>query len=187
MSRQGKAYVLSDSELKRLRTLVSAGRHGQRNECLIDFSFLLGMRSKEMSLIRVDQVVDGSGEIKSGFLLEKDQTKTENREIYLSHKALRKRLKEYIGTRRSGLLFRSQKGAGFTPNTLGMLFKGMYKSAGIVGAKSHSGRRSFATKLIERGYDIKSVSILMGHASITMTEKYFSANPYKLSDMVAGM
>lgn len=45
----------------------------------------------------------------------------------------------------------------------------IYKNAGIVSAGSHSARRLFATKIIERDIDIKAVSRLMGHASISMT------------------
>ena len=60
------------------------------------------------------------------------------------------------------------------------LFSQLYKQAGIIGASSHSGRRSFATKLIERGVDIKAVSRLMGHASISMTAQYVEDNPVRL-------
>jgi integrase/recombinase XerD len=39
----------------------------------------------------------------------------------------------------------------------------MYQDAKLQGVSSHSGRRTFATILIEKGVDIKAVSILMGH------------------------
>ena len=66
-----------------------------------------------------------------------------------------------------------------------MLFKRLYRDAGIRGAKSHSGRRTFATRLIEKGFDIKSVSLLMGHRSIQTTARYIQENPLKLGGMVA--
>jgi integrase/recombinase XerD len=41
-------------------------------------------------------------------------------------------------------------------------------------------RRTFATRLIERGVDIKAVSRLMGHANISMTAQYVEDNPVRL-------
>lgn len=39
----------------------------------------------------------------------------------------------------------------------------LYRDAGLKGASSHSGRRSFATRLIDRGADVETVSLLLGH------------------------
>ncbi len=39
---------------------------------------------------------------------------------------------------------------------------------------------TFATKLIERGVDIKAVFRLMGHSSISMTAQYVEDNPVRL-------
>jgi integrase/recombinase XerD len=41
----------------------------------------------------------------------------------------------------------------------------LYRDAGIRGGSSHSGRRSFASNLIEQGHDIETVQQLLGHAS----------------------
>ncbi|WP_366931905.1 tyrosine-type recombinase/integrase [Paraburkholderia xenovorans] len=40
----------------------------------------------------------------------------------------------------------------------------LYRDAGIRGGSSHSGRRSFASNLIEQGHDIETVQQLLGHA-----------------------
>ena len=61
-----------------------------------------------------------------------------------------------------------------------MLFKRMYRWAGLDEASSHSGRRTFATSLIEHGVDIKAVSTLMGHSSLAMTARYVDKNPMRL-------
>jgi integrase/recombinase XerD len=56
----------------------------------------------------------------------------------------------------------------------------MYRWAGLDQASSHSGRRTFATSLIEGGTDIKAVSSLMGHSSVAMTAQYVEDNPVRL-------
>ncbi len=111
------------------------------------------------------------------------------RHIYLTNSKVQKVLLDYIEERKADKklpfnynapLFLSQNGDKFSPNSLQQLFGQLYKQAGIIGASSHSGGRSFATKLIERGVDIKAVSRLMGHASISMTAQYVEDNPVRL-------
>jgi integrase/recombinase XerD len=65
------------------------------------------------------------------------------------------------------------------------LFHRLYKAAGVSGARSHSGRRWFATELISKGIDIKSVSVLMGHSSVAMTARYAEDNPQRLRRIAA--
>ena len=59
----------------------------------------------------------------------------------------------------------------------------LYKKAGINGT-SHSGRRSFSTRLIRHNVDIYSIQQLMGHASIVTTQEYFASDPNLLKDKV---
>lgn len=81
-------------------------------------------------------------------------------------------------------LFLSQKGGAFSPNTMQRLIANLYKK-GDVRASSHSGRRSFATRLIENGTDIYAVMELMGHSSIQTTQTYFATNPERLKRLSA--
>ena len=188
--REGQAKVLNEDELKRVYAIASTGRNGKRDTALLDFSFKLGLRVKEISSLMIDDLLDSSGKIQDSFHLTADQAKgNRGRTIHLTNKKLRKNLEDYLEVRGADInrhLFKSQKTA-FTPNSLQQLFKRMFDKAGIKGAKSHSGRRTFATKLIEKGFDIKSVSILMGHSSIQTTARYISENPVRLAEMVAGL
>ena len=188
--REGKAKVLNEDELKKLYVFAGDGRHGARNICLVDFSFKLGLRAKEMSSLMISDVVDGKGHISESFYLVPENTKgTKGRTVFLTNKSVRKHLSQYLGTRKDDNnrhLFKSQK-TSFSPNSMQMLFARLYKAADIAGAKSHSGRRTFATNLIELGVDIKSVSMLMGHSNIQTTAGYIQDNPVKLGKLVAGL
>jgi len=185
--REGKAKVLSESELKRVYIIASDNRMAKRDVCLLDFSFKLGLRVKEMASLMIDDVINENGKIRDSFHLKADQSKGKNgRYVYLSNKKLRKNLENYLASRDKDLnrhLFKSQKTI-FSANSLQQLFKRLYNKAGINGAKSHSGRRTFATTLIEKGFDIKSVSVLMGHSNIQTTARYITENPVRLGEMV---
>lgn len=185
-----RAAVLDESLIKRLIAVAKDSKHGLRNEAMIYLSFGLGLRAKELASLKIKDVILPSGEIRDELLLGRKATKGGKvRLVYLTQPAVRKSLTRYISHRREveGILFnhdsallKSQKGSAFSPNTLQQLFARLYESAGINGASSHSGRRTFATGLIESGVDIKAVSTLMGHASVAMTARYVENNPARL-------
>jgi integrase/recombinase XerD len=82
-------------------------------------------------------------------------------------------------------LFLSQKGGAFSPNSLQRLFSTLYQDlAGIEGATSHSGRRTFATNLLSGGANIKELQVLMGHSSINTTAIYVQEDPERLANLV---
>lgn len=182
--------MLTPDEFKRLLKIVSMSRNAKRDTLLILFSFGLGLRAIEMAAIKLHQVIDADGNIIE--MLKLVRTKGQKpRDVFITDPRIRKALLAYIDYRKeraakkrdvfalSQPLFLSQKGSHFSNRSLALLFKNLYLSAGI-NATSHSGRRQFATNLIEQGVDIKSLQTLMGHCSITETAKYIQTNPEKL-------
>jgi len=59
-----------------------------------------------------------------------------------------------------------------------------YKQAGIKGS-SHSGRRTFAGKVLTSTGDMEIVAGLLGHASIECSQRYINVIPDTLSAMFA--
>jgi site-specific recombinase XerD len=53
---------------------------------------------------------------------------------------------------------------------------GLYRAAGLKGT-SHSGRRTFATRLLAKGATIDEVRLLLGHADIDQTRRYIDVDP----------
>ena len=190
MNQEKKAPVLTQSQFKQVVAAARAHDQGPRNVALLYFSTALGLRAKEMSQLKVRDVMTADGKIKDEVLLTRATTKGgKQRLVYLANKDVRKALAAYLDDRRTeeagplhqpSALFKSRKGGGFSPNTMQMLFKRMYRWAGLDHASSHSGRRTFATSLIERGVDIKAVASLMGHSTVAMTARYVDDNPIRL-------
>ncbi len=191
MAKQGKAKVLTDDEFKRLLRVAQSGQHANRNITILYFSFGLGLRAKELALLNLGDVFDCvQQKIYDQAFMNSLQVKGESaRFLYLTNSKLRKALATYIEETKpkhdfpyhpERPLFLSQKAGRFSPNSIQQLLYHLYQLAGIKGASSHSGRRTFATRLIEKGVDIKAVSTLMGHRSITMTAKYVEDNPVRL-------
>lgn len=195
MTMLGKAKVPTTVELKRIMSLSRTGQHGKRNLALLQVSYRLGFRAKEMASLRVRDVLDEFGQLRDEFALSATMTKGGTpRVAYLTNQAVRQPLKDYLDDRRDredalfnveSALFKSQKGGSFTPNTMQQLLRRLHDLAGIVGGRSHSGRRWFATELISKGVDLKAVSTLMGHSSVAMTARYADDNPQRLRRIAA--
>ena len=191
MKREKKAPILTERQFRQAVAVARTHQHAARNVALLHFSAALGLRAKELSLLLVVDVLVPDGTIKDEVLLTRATTKgRKQRLVYLTNKEVRRALAAYLEERRRTEvialhpltpLFKSAKGGAFSPNTMQMLFKRMYRWAGLDQASSHSGRRTFATSLIEQGVDIKAVSNLMGHASVSMTARYVEDNPLRLS------
>lgn len=80
---------------------------------------------------------------------------------------------EYPGYNREGYVFCQENGQPYEPRTYQDLFKRCVRRAGIKDANFHSLRHTFATRSLEQGMDVVTLSRLLGHAnpSITM-DKY---------------
>jgi len=55
------------------------------------------------------------------------------------------------------------------PRTMQNHFAKNTKAANLVGVNFHATRHSFASRCIEAGVDVKSLSEMLGHASVTIT------------------
>ena len=55
-------------------------------------------------------------------------------------------------------------------------FRTACKRAGVEGLRFHDLRHTFASRLVERGADIVTVQILLGHSTVTLTQRYTHSN-----------
>lgn len=61
----------------------------------------------------------------------------------------------------------------------------LYQRAGIKGGSSHSGRRTFAGKVLAATGDMETVAQLLGHSSIDCSQRYVDVDPATLEAMFA--
>ncbi len=121
-------------------------------------SFLGGLRAGEIAALKLRHVVNDDGSVRDRIHLSNGETKGDRQRTVIVGKKLQKEVARYIKQRHwhtlDAPLIRSQKGGHFSPTTMVMLFRRIYDEAGIPDAKSHSGRRSFITKLANKGVSL---------------------------------
>ena len=101
---------------------------------------------------------------------------------------------EYPGYNQEGYVFCQENGQPYEPRTYQDLFKRCVRQAGIKDANFHALRHTFATRSLEQGMDVVTLSRLLGHAnpSITMDkyghalDDHKRASIGKLGDVYAG-
>ena len=191
----GKSRVLTSSEFKRVVKMQQTNKYAIRNICCLYISYFLGLRAKEIASLTIGSFVDTSGNLKKEVLLKRKMTKNSvQRRCYLTNDKLKKVVTNYLELRKKtntyhldAPLILSQKRCAFTPDTMQKLFGRMYRAVGLDGASSHSGRRTFATKLIENGVAITNVQKLLGHKNVQTTTLYIQENPMLLGKITSGM
>ena len=149
-----------------------------------------GLRIGEVACLRWSDVTNSDGQVKDEIRLLPDMTKGRHaRTVFVSAK-LKAELQAYADqakcVERSYPFFASQKSvtAGFSANSLAQTFARLYEGAGLEGASSHSGRRTFLTNLANKGTAIHILKTLAGHRSISTTAAYLYSSPTQLRAVV---
>lgn len=187
-----QAKVLNQVEMKRLLKVVSTTKFAARNRLIVMLSYLAGLRACEIAALKVGDVItelDGTWEAKSEVQLMSEQTKGKKAQTVIFNSLLRKEIEQYY--RRVQLLVDmedclliSQKGKGFSSQTIQNLFRGLYEAAGVAHASSHSGRRTFITNLSEKGVSVRVIQELARHSSMVTTQRYIDVSIDKLRKAV---
>ena len=187
-----QARVLTERELRKVLNFCNTQPHATRNRTMLLCTHMAGMRVGEVAALTVSDVLAMDGTVKEEIALSAQQTKGNKARTVLVPRKLRDELTCYL-QQRYGIsnllavtqtdtqraLFPTQKNPkrGFTANTLCQLFHKIYKDSQMYGATSHSGRRTFITKLADKGVGVRVLMALAGHKSIATTQRYIELNP----------
>ncbi len=128
----------------------------------------------EIAALTVRDVIDSDGKVREQLRLRAEITKGGHARVVFLNKKLRREIERYqmdwLGDRDiDASLLVTQKRTVFSANTLCQLMWQLYRSAGLDGAASHSGRRWFITRLAHSNVSPKVIVILAGHRNLTTT------------------
>ena len=185
-----QAKTLTKEELTRVLDHIRTRRFAPRNRAMMLLTHLAGLRIGEVACLRWSDVIKQDGTVKEEIRLLPDMTKGRHPRTVFVNMRLREELAVYAAQARcvdrSYPFFASQKSikSGFGANSLAQAFALLYAGAGVEGASSHSGRRTFLTNLANKGTAIHILKTLAGHRSISTTAAYLYSSPSQLKAAV---
>lgn len=183
-----QAQTLKDAEIKRVLAYCATRQHSARDATIVLFSINAGLRAKELAALRVGDVYEDNGTVRASFVLCAEQTKGRRTRTVYVNKTLQRQLAQYraalSSTAPEAPLFASQKGGFFSANTLCQLLLAIYKTCSLKDASSHSGRRTFITRLASKGVSVRVLAELAGHSSIATTQRYIDVNAEQMANAV---
>lgn len=158
---------------------------GIRDSAMLEILYATGLRVTELVELRQNSI-----EIDHGYLTTLGKGKKE-RIVPLGNESVSK-LGDYLVNSRpyiikekiSDYLFITRRGSKFTRQGFWKLLKVYADQAGIVkNISPHTLRHSFATHLLERGADLRTIQILLGHSDISTTQIYTHVERERLKEM----
>jgi integrase/recombinase XerD len=179
-----QAVTLTQQQLQRALDYTRRQRHGRRNRAILLLTHWAGMRVGEVAALRYSDVISSTGDIVTEIRLAAAQTKGSRSRTVIVSERMRAELAIYCAHYRpknsTDPLFYTQRRAGFTADTLTHIVNGLYQQAGLEGASSHSGRRTFITTLAEKGVSARVLMSLAGHQNLSTTQRYIDIKPSML-------
>ena len=176
-----QAKTLSAADVNDLLIYASCTRQPQRNGVIVLLSTKAGLRAGGIASLTWDMVVDANGRI-SGLIELHDAAakKCSGRSIPI-HPDLAAALEAW---RRIAPpcdhVIASQRGGPIKPLSVVVWFNRAFKSVGLKGCSSHSGRRTFVTRAArivhKAGGSLRDVQLLAGHRSIQTTQRYIDGD-----------
>ena len=147
---------------------------GLRNAALLELLYATGLRVSEIISLSLNNI-----NLEAGYLIAYGKGSKER--LVPIGEVAQNLIKEYLEKARPALLKKKQSNYLFiTRSTKPMTRQGFWKlikkyalAAGInKNISPHTLRHSFASHLLERGADLRSVQIMLGHSDISSTQIY---------------
>lgn len=170
-------HVLTDEEIGKLLLAPPANKvDGLRDRAILETVYSAGLRVSELvgmqdgDIDRDDQIVRIRGKGRKERICPLGSFAIKAIDAYASRRT-RSEKAEALG--RQAPVFVNRFGNGLTTRSVGRMLEKHLAVAGLDTRTSpHTLRHSFATHLLDRGADIRSVQELLGHKSLATTQIY---------------
>lgn len=173
---------LEESEVATLLDLPGDGVVAVRGRALLELLYATGLRCAELVSLDLSEVDFDARMVR---VVGKGR---KERVVPFGSRA-RDAVKAWLPTRlcllpETDALFVNQRGGRLTDRSVRGLVAGRIRQVALARKVSpHTFRHSFATHLLERGADLRTIQELLGHASLSTTQRYTHVNARLILDI----
>lgn len=178
--------VLSEKDITQLLSIdFPSTAEGIRDRAILELLYGAGLRASEIVNLRLtsfladERLLRVFGKGRKERVVPLGSAAIQALQDYL--RAGRPRL---LGSRRSDFLFLKRGGKPLTRFAINQLLSHLTERAGVLpGLHPHLLRHSFATHLLHRGADLRSLQLLLGHADLATTQIYTHVDADRLREV----
>jgi len=171
---------LTEEEVSRLiEASLPKDEQGLRDRAILETFYSCGIRISELVGLNIDDVDFIGGVIKVRGKGKKERISP------IGDKAIGA-IRAYLDKRKrqSGVIFLNKRGTRISARGVRNIFSKYMRISQIKqGASPHTLRHSFATHLLNRGADLRTVQELLGHANLATTQIYTHLTTEKLKSV----
>ena len=178
--------VLSIKEVDQLLAVPSGDAPlSIRDAAMLELLYATGLRISELVGLTLNDlnlqvgIVKAYGKGRKERIVPVSDTAMDRLRVYLD-----KGRGKLLGEVATEALFLNRRGKAMSRQGFWKILKGYALKAGIrKNISPHKLRHSFATHLLERGADLRSVQMMLGHADISTTQIYTHVNKARLKEI----
>ena len=148
---------------------------GLRNRAIFETLYSTGIRISELAGLNTENVNAAEGILRVWGKGRKQRIVPIGRKALAALAAYRLRLDQETGIAPDapGALIRNQRNGRLTPRPLARILGALVQRCGLMASVSpHTLRHSFATHMLNAGADLRAVQELLGHESLSTTQRY---------------
>ena len=158
-----------------LNSIDRSTPEGERNRAMLEVLYSCGLRVTELVTMQISNIYFDEGFVRITGKGDKERLvpiggqALKHLKLYLSeirvHQPIQPDFEDYV--------FLNRRGKGLTRVMVFTIIKNLTQQCGLKkNISPHTFRHSFATHLLESGYDLRTIQELLGHSDITTTEIY---------------
>ncbi|MFP4445633.1 MAG: site-specific tyrosine recombinase/integron integrase [Desulfosudaceae bacterium] len=178
-------YLTVDDMFRLLDGITEDTVLSLRNRAIFETMYSAGIRVSETAGLNMEDVDWEEGLLRVYGKGDKERLVPAGRKALAAIRRYRDRLPaaEGIG-RNTGPLFLNKNNGRLTPRSINRVLKKMAAACGLtVPLSPHALRHSFATHMLDAGADLRTVQEILGHKSLSTTQKYTHVTMDKLMEV----
>ena len=185
INRHGRAKVLTQSEIQ---LIFSHGLDNDRDKTLFGVCLFSACRIRECCTLQTQDIYTPKGNVRPRLVIRKANTKGKlaTRSIPVIED-LRRLLAEYYPLAGEIYLFPGRSDGHISEDSAARILRGACKQAGIIGASTHSFRRTGLTQMSNAGIPLRVIQEISGHRNLEQLQKYLEVTDEQVLGAAASL